>query len=95
MRTTHNIFLRPTYSTGAHHTGRRAHTRPGAVNALLRRSTLYCSSTAGGVSGCRGEDGGGVESRAALGPWRGKLKDETELPWPQAHGNIIMLPLHC
>lgn len=41
---------RPTYSTGAHHTCRRAHTRPRAVNTVLGPFVLYCSSTAGGVS---------------------------------------------
>lgn len=76
---------RPTYSTGAHHTCRRAQTWPRAVSTVLGRSTLCCSSTAGGVAASEDRTGRGWQ-RSPLCPlcscscswsWRGTDGDTT------------------
>ena len=70
---------RPTYSTGAHHTCGRAHTRPGAVNALLRRSALYPGlNSRGSVTLPRTGQGGGKSRAAPLLRQRGRLKDKVK-----------------
>lgn len=76
---------RPTYSTGAHHTCGRAHTRPGAVNALLRRSALYPGlNSRGSVMLPRTGQGGGKSRAAPLLQEReaqGQSKEQTSSVW--------------